>query len=318
MRMKPIPPELTNEPFLRKHAISLGVTEQMLRGSRFVRIHTNVYRVASLEMTHAHRVTAARLALPRGAQLTGITRIQELGLDYGPPLPLHFVMSGDHHLVIPGIFLHRTKELAPLDKCGVCVAGAFISYCSLARVIDAIKVGDWLLHHHHMERDEVIRIASAHLWRAGAYEALFVANYLDADARSLKESEVAALIEFAGLPRPELNVDLELPGRTAIGDLVYRQLGVLVEYEGTHHQEDRKQYVSDIDRFKDVRDSRYRYLQLTKESIDKPSRAVRLVYDELVAAGYDGPPPAFGETWRVLFTRVSKIVGRKGPTADAA
>jgi hypothetical protein len=316
--MKPIPSELTSGPFRRQHAISLGVTEQMLRGRRFVRIYPSVYRVADLEMTHAHRLAAARLALPADAHLTGISRIQELGLDYGPRLPLHFVKQGDHHLAIPGIFLHRTKQLAPHDERGVCVAGAFISYCSSARVIDAIKVGDWLLHRGHMTMRDLVLLASSHLWRAGAYEALYVSNHLDAAARSLKESEVAALIEFAGLPRPELNVDLGLPGRTAIGDLVYRALGVLVEYEGTHHQEDRDQYVSDIDRYRAVRDSRYRYLQLTKETLDRPRRAVRLVHDELVAAGYTGPPPVFGETWRLLFTRVSTIVGRKGLSADAA
>ena len=71
-------------------------------------------------------------------------------------------------------------------------------------------------------------VASMHLWRAGADEALYV-PLLDAASRSLKESEAAALIEFAGLPRPELNVDLELPGRTVIGDLVYRELGVLLK-----------------------------------------------------------------------------------------
>jgi hypothetical protein len=36
---------------------------------------------------------------------------------------------------------------------------------------------------------------------------------------------------------------------------------------------------------------------------------VRAVHAELCAAGYDGPPPLFGEQWRALFARLSSLVG---------
>ena len=90
--------------------------------------------------------------LPGEAQLTGITRLQQLGLDYGPRRPFRFVVDRDLHRAVDGVFLHRTKEMPPLDDIGVCVEAAFMSYCSLCRVIDAIKVGDWLLHQRHMDR----------------------------------------------------------------------------------------------------------------------------------------------------------------------
>lgn len=285
----------------------------MLVGRRFERIHQAVYRIACGPVTYDERLAGARLALPSEAQLTGISRIQELGLDFGPLLPIHFVVEGDLHLDLDGVFLHRTKSLAPLLDGRMSAEGAFIAYSWLARVIDAIKVGDWLLHNEHMDLTRLIEVAGAHLWRAGANEALFIANFLTDRSRSLKESETAACLTFAGLPRPEFNVTLDIPGREVIGDLVYRSRRVVVEYEGAHHQEERTQYVSDIDRYKAFRDHDYRYVQVTKERLMKPRSMVELVHAELRSAGYDGPEPVFGEQWRVLFARVSTVVGARHP-----
>jgi hypothetical protein len=308
--MYDLPPELHEGPFTRRRALELGVTPKTLRGRRFLRLHRGVYRLADCT-TPDHRVAAAQLALPDGVYLTGITRLQELGLEYGSRLPLHFVIEGDLHLAIPGIFLHRTRQLPPRDARAVSVEAAFISYCSLARLIDAIKVGNWLLHERHMDLKRLIELAGAHTWRAGAFEALYVSNYLTRDSWSLKESETAALLEFAGLPRPAFNVALDTgPDRVVIGDLVYEKWRTVVEYEGKHHQEDRDQYESDIDRYSLMRRSDYRYVQVTDQRLARPRQAVLVVHRTLVHAGYAGPPPVFGDRWRVLFSRLAHIVGR--------
>lgn len=294
------------------------MTPKALRGKRFVRFYRNVYGLADDNPADL-RLPAARLALPADAHLTDISRIQELGLDFGPVTPLHFVMQGELHLQVPGIFLHRTKRLAPTDDDGVIPEAAFIAYCRRARVIDAIKVGDWMLHRDHMDLDHLVHLAGADPWRDGAYEALYVANHLTSDSRSLKESETAALLEFAGLPRPRFNIELAVvTSRKVIGDLVYEEWLVVIEYEGRHHQEERGQYVADIDRYKAFRDHGVRYVQITDERLARPRRAVRAVHDELCSAGYDGPAPRFGDQWQVLFTRLSKIVGKRGPLTEAA
>jgi very-short-patch-repair endonuclease len=316
--MRAIPDELRDGPFTRAQALAAGVTRTMLRGKRFERIHHGVYRIAGTPISHDERVHAARLALPKSAKLTGISRIQEIGLDFGPRLPIHFVVPGDLHLELEGVFLHRTKALAPCTGDQMSVEGAFIAYCAVARTVDAIQVGDWLVHRLHMSIPRLVEIAGAHLWRAGAYEALYVSNFLTDRARSLKESETGACLRFAGLPAPEFNLTLEIPDREVIGDLVYRTLRLVVEYEGRHHQEDRDQYNQDIDRYKLMRDYRYRYLQVTSEKLQRPQVLVRAVHAEMVAAGYDGPGPLFEETWRLLFTPMRRFVGRRHPDARAA
>ena len=96
--MRPIPEGLRHGPFTHTRAHELGVTERMLRGARFRRIFPRVWVAADHHMTDTDWLKAARLALPQKARLTGITRIQQLGLDFGPRRPLHFVLEGDLHL----------------------------------------------------------------------------------------------------------------------------------------------------------------------------------------------------------------------------
>jgi hypothetical protein len=317
--MRDLPPELMSGPFTRSRARELGVTSRMLDGRRFVRVHPRVYRWVGHEMTDSDWVQAARLALPAHAHLTGLSLIQELGLVFGPRTPVHFVVAGDLHLVIPGVFLHRTKRLPPVTGRGVCNEAAFIAYCTQARVIDAIKVGDWLLHHDHMELAALVELATAQLWRDGAHEALYVSNHLEAGSKSLKESEVRSMLLFAGLPLPEVNAAVDLSGNATVeADLVYRTWPVIIEYEGVQHQEDRLQYTADLDRYSSYRDGGFRYVQVTKEHLHSPKNVVRKVHRQLVLAGYDGPAPAFGENWRVLFARVRTVLGPRTPAAGAA
>lgn len=308
--MRPIPPALRTGPFSRDQARQLGITSRMLQGTRFDRIHPDVWKLASYDMTEADWVAAARLALPADAHLTGISRIQQLGLDFGPRRPLRFVVARDHHLAIDGVFLHRTKRLPPTDSVGVTVPAAFIAYCARARVIDAIKVGDWLLHHGHASADEIRSLALSCLWRDGADEAVWILDHLDVRSRSVKESEVRAVLSFAGLPTPLVNAAVDVREEVeVIGDLVYREWRTVVEYEGSHHQEDRRQYNADLDRYGLLRAARIQYVQATKERLDRPRTLVGEVYRTLLAGGYTGPPPTFGVQWELLFASVSVAVG---------
>jgi hypothetical protein len=261
-------------------------------------------------MTDADWVCAARLALPTDAHLTGISRLQQLGLDFGPRRPIRFVVDRDLHLSFDGVFLHRTKRLPPTDDVGVTVAAAYIAFCARARVIDAIKVGDWLLRHGHTTIDTIRSLALSALWRHGADEAIWILDHLDGRSRSLMESETRSILTFAGLPRPEINVAVDVrEDVTVIGDLVYREWRTAVEYEGSQHQEDRSQYNADLDRYGLMRAAGVRYVQVTKERINHPKTLVGEVYRTLLAGGYDGPPPTFGTQWELLFRGVSVAVG---------
>jgi hypothetical protein len=257
-------------------------------------------------MTPGDWIDAAALAMPDRAQLSHITRIQALGLDFGPLRPFHFAVAGDLHLDLPDIFLHRTEVLPPLDDVGVTPAAAFMQVCATGRMIDAIKIGDWLLHHRHMTTLEVAELSRRDHWRPGARQVRKVLPYLDPASRSLKESETRAVVVFAGLPDPEVNVDLVINGRRlGCVDLLFRLWLLVLEYEGRQHAESPLQFGIDIDRYAGFRDEHVGYLQITNEMLNQPSSLVLRIHRMLIDRGYDGTAPMFGARWRSLFEPIA-------------
>lgn len=277
----------------------------MLRRSSYRRLFPRAWVLADHQMTFADWVVAAQLSLPGDARLTGITRLQLLGLEHGPRSPLHFVVARDHHIATDGIMLHRTDRLPPADDLGVTPTAAYLAYCAEATVIDAIVVGDWLLRKGHMSLIGLAELARHDHWRAGAGQALWIARHLDGRSWSPTESRTRAGLVFAGLPRPALNVEITVEGRVVmIVDIAYLEWRTVAEYEGEHHQTDRRQYLRDIDRYALLRDLELRYVQITKEHAANLTRAVRMVHAAMTAGGYRGPDPVFGRRWRQLFRRI--------------
>lgn len=304
-----LPESFQTSPFSRDVALDAGIPARVLEGTRFRRLHKGVYCHRDHEMTWADHVLAARLALPASARTTGATRLQELGLDVGPASPLHFVVQGDLHLVLDGVFLHRTVKMPPSDDAGVSVEAAFIAYCAESRTIDAIKAGCLLLRRELLDADELERVLAEEPWRRGVGETSYVLPFLDGRCRSLPEAELLTYVVCAGLPVPEVNETIELAsGLEVTPDEWFVPYELAVEYEGSQHQEDRGQYNADIDRYAAYRRNKVDYELITKERLRSPRATVRTIHAALVARGYDGPEPDFDGLWVTLFARLADVV----------
>jgi hypothetical protein len=310
-----IPTHLLERPFTIYEAHASGLGEKVLRGKRFTRLFPRVWVCASHVMTELDWIAAAGLAVPARAQLSHLSRIQALGLTFGPRRPYHFTVAGDLHIALDDVFVHRTAVLPPLDAGGVTPAAAFIQFCATARLIDAVKVGDWLLHGRHMTAVELAELARRDAWRPGAAQVRRVLPHLEAASRSLKESETRMLLVFAGLPKPDVNVDLVVGGRwLGCVDLLYRWWMVVLEYEGRQHAESQEQFVKDISRYARFRDEAVAYLQITNEMLGTPRAMVSRVHGMLVERGYDGPAPVFADRWHSLFQPI--VANKNGALAS--
>lgn len=260
-------------------------------------------------MTWSDEVEAARLALPDSARTTGVTRIQQLGVDVGRRSTLHFVVEGDLHLTLDAVFLHRTVRMPPGGEDGVSAEAAFVAYCAEARTIDAIKVGCMLLHLERLDLHLLDQLLAEEKWRRGVPETTYVLPFLDDRCRSLPEAELLTYLVAAGLPIPAVNEELELaPGIPVTPDLWFLLYLLAVEYEGSQHQEDRAQYNADIDRYATYRRHGVAYELITKERMRSPKATVRLVHSALVARGYSGPGPDFDGLWPSLFRPLADVV----------
>ena len=166
--MYAVPDEFRSRPFTRAEALAAGITRGVLQGRQFRRVHEAVYCHVEHEPTFDDRDQLPRDSpCPADALTTGITRLQQLGIDVGPRSPLHFVVEGDLHLVIAGVFLHRTVRIPPNDEGCVEPAAAFVAYCADARSIDAIKVGCELLRMNRLDLALLDEILREETWRRG-------------------------------------------------------------------------------------------------------------------------------------------------------
>lgn len=304
-----IPDDFLHRPFGRRDALAAGIPARVLEGVRFRRLHKGVYVHRDHEMTWEDHVEAARLAQPESARTTGSTRLRQLGLALGSEWPLHFVVEGDLHLELEGVFLHRTVKMPPNGDEAVTNEAAFVAFCADARLIDAIRMGSVMLHREMLDLGLLDQILVEEKWRRGVRETAYVLPFLDDRCRSLTEAELLAYVVFSGLPMPDVNVTIEVaPGVELTPDLRFADYEQVVEYEGGQHQDDRAQYVADIDRYALYRRHGVPYELVTKERMRSPKATVRMVHRALVTRGYDGPPPDFGEQWENLFRRVSDLV----------
>lgn len=276
----------------------------MLQHPRFVSVFPSVYRLATTTLSPSEWIGAATLTLPHDASVSHQSRLVRLGLIRGDLFPIHFTIGRDLHLPeLPDIFLHRTVQMPHHTEHGVNVATAVIGSASMLRLLDVVVVIDWLLHREHLRPEALHLTLEKEHWRPGVEATREALPLIDRRSASVKESEVRCFLVAAGLPAPEPNVDLFDEDGTFVGrgDLVYRGLRLVIEYEGLQHAFDVRQFEHDVGRYAGFRRSGLAYVQVTSRMVASPRTLVGTIHRAMVERGYDGPAPRFGHRWRRLF-----------------
>lgn len=317
-----LPPDLTKVAFTLEQGRRLGLTDKRmrsgdlgrpLRGVRRAIVPPDVdvpaddYRTAEAELFD--RCLTVELLVPAGAFFTHRTaaRLWPLPLPglandgpihVGVMLPEHPPRRAGvvgHAISDPAVFTVRRNDHLLIDP-----ASLFCQLSAVLRVDDLVAVGDALVLTPRCpdDRDDRPWLELAALqdrverFRGrGKARADQAVRLVRPGSESRPESLVRLAILDAGLPEPEVNVEVYTAGGVFVGraDLLYRRYRLAVEYDGDHHRVDATQYDRDTGRLDDFAAAGWRVVRITKRSFfgDRDACVAR-VRRALIDAGWKG------------------------------
>ena len=273
-RREPLPPALKGEAFsvAQGRALGLGrgrlLSDDLARPFRAIRVQrADDHAVAiSADQILRDRCQALLLGVPDGAFFSHVTAARIWPLPLPRPEanePLHVSVPATkraprragvtgHHVHDPRACIVHRDGLAMVDP-----ASLFCQLSTQLSLADLVAVGDALVLTpvYYDWRDERPWVplaqlkARVELFRGrGKRLAAEAVELIRAGAESRPESLLRLAIRDAGLPEPDVNVDVfDVRGRfLGRADLVYRKWRVIVEYDGDQHGTDTRQFDKDV------------------------------------------------------------------------
>lgn len=239
-------------------ARAAGISDKQLRHRGVVRLSRDTYVPASLTHALHTRLPAVLLTAPTGAVVSHVTAAALWGLE----IPLQPRTDGPVDLTVPpgsraenraDRRIHRS-DLPPDDatrRRSLPVTTPARTWRDLAGVLQPaalLAVTDQLLAGLCARADLERQLARRPRGR-GCARARAVLPVADSRSESPMESVLRWLIHEAGLPMPDLQVDVFANGGRFIGraDFLWSRKRVLVEFDGDHHRE-RSTFVEDLRR----------------------------------------------------------------------
>lgn len=316
-RAKPLPPPLDAHPFSVVDARRAGVSRSRLQ-ARDLDTPTRGVRAPPLgaesipdNETPSQRMTRLRRDLARRAErfAPALTSDQffshETGLALiGAPLPYSWGAQRDLHISARrpagkprrrGTVGHRlqSREPAPWRASGLPIEHPARMWRQAAftwELDDLIAAGDFLvlpkrgliaIDDLQQEVRDSGDVAGGLLERAIAEIRL--------GAETAEETRLRLALVRAGLPEPELNIDLRDAAGAFVArlDLAYPRFRVAIEHDGRTHAFDERQFARDADRWDDIRRVGWRLVRVLSHHLHPdPTPAIAKVSEALVEAGW--------------------------------
>jgi hypothetical protein len=296
---EPLPDGLKFAPFSVSEAQALGVGLGRLKGKDLEKPFRGIRSPVALgEAEDACR--AYQLRMPHGQFFSHVSAARL----YGIPLPLDSderVHVSVFHPAQPPRTRGVVGHQLPADSVRVAFLEEFVvtsavdTWCALGSMLledDLVVAGDYLVSARTQLAtiDELRTAVGGRVHSRGVTRLRRALPDIRIGSESPKETELRLLLQRAGFPEPELNVDIHdrRTGRwIARGDQVHRRYKVLVEYDGDQHRTSRRQYVRDVRRLEDLAHAGWLVVHVLKEALDHdPADVVRRVDVALRSRGW--------------------------------
>lgn len=286
----------STEPFLRRDGLSAGLSRRQLQGKRFHSIARGVLVSSAIPLDLRTRCQAMGLVLPDGAIFSHNTAAKLYCAPISPDTTLHVSLVSSVEPRIEGVTAHRVQELGPVwrtaDQPVTSPGRTFVDLAARLDLPSLVAVGDNLL----------ARPGAAPTFRAaleqgtkrrGIRLARQAFSLLNPRADSAPESHMRLLLTLAGYPPDIVNEPLydEYGNQWAKPDNGYL-VRLSLEYEGSHHREDPRQWERDIRRDNRYRERGWHLIRVTKSLLyEHPDELLAEVADVLRRRRWQRPKP---------------------------
>ncbi|SBS73075.1 conserved hypothetical protein [uncultured Mycobacterium sp.] len=257
-----------SSPIIGSAAVASGLlTRGQLRWN-YTAIHPDVYIRKGCEPTLEVRTRAAALWVPGGI-IAGRAAAALHGASWiGAAAPIELI--GRARRRQPGVIVReeriRVGEFMPLND--LVVTTPERTALDIARHLprgEAVAHLDALAAATGIKPADVLSLADRYPGARGVRRARAVAPLTDPGAQSPRESWLRLLLIDAGYPRPSTQIPVSDGYTTAFVDLGWDEPKIGLEYEGGHHQTERRQFVRDIGRHDMLEELGWLIIRVVKE-----------------------------------------------------
>lgn len=273
------------EPFIGSEAVASGVLVKSVLRTQYTRLFRDVYVSPDTEITPQLRAHAGWLWSRRRGIIAGRSASALHGakwVDCSAPLEIiHFNRNP-----LPGIWV-RGDDIGEDE---VCVIEGIPATIPARTALDlgcwypnseAVAAIDALARATDLKMPDVDLLAQRYPGRRGIRQARAALGLVDAGAQSPKETWLRLLLIKGGLPRPQTQIAVhdEFGEVIAYLDMGWEGVKVAVEYDGSQHRSDRRQYIWDIRRLELL--ERLGWIVIRVVAGDQPADIVRRVRSAL-------------------------------------
>ncbi|MFF1573904.1 hypothetical protein ACFVWR_14250 [Leifsonia sp. NPDC058292] len=292
----PLPGHLAGRAFSVHQAVEAGIPPSRLRGRDLVTPFRGTRMPATSADDFVLRCQALTARLPR-AVISHQTAAALLGLPSGNST------TDDLHITVPssvrqprvaGVRSHSgdltARDLARVRGVLVtCPARTWADVSRSASLRDLVVLGDAVVHWRAPRATvEELRERTDVRGRRGAVAARSALDLMHPRSESPQETLLRVMLAQAGLPPPDVNVDLRgADGQfLARPDLRFAEQRVILEYEGDHHRIDQAQWRRDLVRTTMLLAAGEDVIRVGAAHLLQEKRLVALVFRRLAARGW--------------------------------
>src|SRR5207344_3002200 len=257
------------------------IVDRRVAAGRLHHVHQGVYAVGHPRLSRNGRFMAGVLAGGRGAVLSHSSAAVLWGLREDPGGPVDITAPNRRGRWPSGISAHRDGVLQACDcttRDGIpCTTVAktlldFAGSASMWELRKAVAEAEVLRLLHFAE---IRRLIKRNRGRRGVARLRLILDELDPDTRRTRSDLERLFLRMCSrneLPRPEVNVPLEVDGRRLEPDFLWRDAGLIVEADGRRYNDTASAFQHDRRREQRLQLAGWRVSRCTWEQVENEPR----------------------------------------------